>query len=50
LADRVGPLLRRHGLPSGSRADDADRAVWPEGSLPPGAAVGEVDQAQLTLL
>lgn len=52
LADRVGPLLRRHGLTRGtSGATDADRAVWPEGSLPEGApAEAEVHQEQLTLL
>jgi DNA repair photolyase len=64
LGERVGPLLRRHGLASGvGRAEDSaeplgggagesdpDRAVWPAGALPPGAPPGEVDQGQLTLL
>ncbi|HKN96205.1 MAG TPA: intein-containing Rv2578c family radical SAM protein, partial [Pseudonocardiaceae bacterium] len=60
LGERVGPLLRRHGLVSGAaRAEplgggagetDPDRAVWPAGSLPPGAPPGVVDQGQLTLL
>jgi DNA repair photolyase len=68
LADRVGPLLRRHGLPTGSRDEasatsedssgttapagsDADRAVWPSGSLPAGAPnEATIDQEQLSLL
>jgi DNA repair photolyase len=52
LAQRVGPLLRRHGLASGTgRTTDPDRAVWPEGSLPAGAPEdAEVHQEQLTLL
>ena len=65
LAQRVGPLLRRHGLASGTRSaeeavepvgggageSDPDRAVWPAGSLPAGAPESAVvDQGQLTLL
>ncbi len=65
LADRVGPLLRRHGLAprqgdevaasNNQEAGDAEpgtvRAVWPAGSLPAGTrAPAAVDQDQLSLL
>ena len=62
LGERVGPLLRRYGLgPKAERStaelgggageSDPDRAVWPAGALPPGAAPdAAVDQGQLTLL
>jgi DNA repair photolyase len=63
LGERVGPLLRRHGLSSGpvrtepdqpwgggANESDPDRAVWPAGALPPDAPPTEVDQGQLTLL
>jgi hypothetical protein len=62
LADRVGPLLRRHGLaPRTDRADpevsesgaetDPDRAVWPKGALPTGTPEpATIDEEQLSLL
>jgi DNA repair photolyase len=65
LADRVGPLLRRHGLASGTGTrteepeervgggageSDPDRAIWPAGSLPAGVPEARINQEQLTLL
>jgi DNA repair photolyase len=60
LADRVAPLLRRHGLGPkvdlGESVDTAgetgvDRALWPKGALPAGAPEpAGVDQEQLSLL
>jgi DNA repair photolyase len=65
LAERVGPLLRRHGLAprpdrvknntsegDPARTDsDTERAVWPSGSLPAGTRTpATVDQDQLSLL
>ncbi|MEV0676207.1 intein-containing Rv2578c family radical SAM protein [Actinosynnema sp. NPDC050436] len=56
LADRLGPLLRKHGLEARGSRDavgvpgDADGA-WPEGSLPLTTPHRRgVDQEQLTLL
>jgi hypothetical protein len=64
VAERVGPLLRRHGFaprPGPSRTEnasdagntdsDTQRAVWPTGSMPAGTrAPATVDQEQLSLL
>lgn len=55
LADRVGPLLRRHGLsPSGHRGGargPGEEDDWPTGSMPAGPSVGQPsDGDQLTLL
>ncbi|HYS36821.1 MAG TPA: intein-containing Rv2578c family radical SAM protein [Pseudonocardiaceae bacterium] len=57
LADRVGPLLRRHGLApkeddvAASSNQETGDAVWPAGSLPAGTrAPAAVDQDQLSLM
>jgi DNA repair photolyase len=53
LADRVAPLLRRHGLSKGGRqtADDEPDPSWPKGSLPANAPEQiPVRQEQLALL
>jgi DNA repair photolyase len=52
LADRVAPLLRRHGLsPSGGRDATGDEPGWPKGSLPAQAPTDvPVRQEQLALL
>ncbi|MBP2478211.1 DNA repair photolyase [Crossiella equi] len=55
LAERVAPLVRRHGLDRARRQDGGvpgdEEAVWPDGSLPAGAPRGaRVSQEQLTLL
>ncbi|MGO1048859.1 Rv2578c family radical SAM protein [Crossiella sp. CA198] len=55
LAERLAPLLRRHGLDGRGRTltgvPGDEGAVWPEGSLPEGAPTAPpVDQEQLTLL
>jgi DNA repair photolyase len=50
LSERVGPLLRRHGLGSRYGRDATSEESWPDGSLPDGAPDTSVAQEQLVLL
>ncbi|QQQ78447.1 intein-containing Rv2578c family radical SAM protein [Saccharothrix sp. 6-C] len=55
LAERLQPLLRRHGLDARGGRDAVgvpgdDEGVWPEGSLPASTPTAPVVQEQLTLL
>jgi hypothetical protein len=51
LGERVGPLLRRHGLgPKAEREPEPTEPGWPDGSLPAAAPQVPVDQEQLSLL